>query len=124
MKILIIEPNKNPITQEIDDQLETMQSLVGGVIQAIYPFEEPIALICNDEGKLLGLPFNRALYDQETGTLYDIICGTMFLCGAPLEEECFCSLTEEQLARYTKMFYYPEVLVQTQNGFVALKMEV
>jgi len=37
-----------------------------------------VALICNDEGKLQGLPLNRGLRD-ERGELYDIIC-------LPLEE--------------------------------------
>ena len=61
MTILTIAPNKKPVVQEIDGRLETMQSLVGGIIQAVYPFEEPVAVICNDEGKLLGLPPNRVL---------------------------------------------------------------
>lgn len=38
-----------------------MQEIVGGTIQVLYPFAEPVALVCNDEGKLLGLPLNRAL---------------------------------------------------------------
>lgn len=58
--------------KDIDGSLKSMQEAVGGTIQALYPFEEPVALICNDEGKLLGLPLNRALRDEE-GRIYDII---------------------------------------------------
>ena len=56
MKILLVEPGKKPVLSEIDGSLKSMQEVVGGTIQAIFPFEEPVALICNDEGKLLGLP--------------------------------------------------------------------
>lgn len=45
MQVVIVEPKKKPIVQSIDDGLEAMQKIVGGTIQAIYPFEEPIALI-------------------------------------------------------------------------------
>ncbi|MDR3766771.1 MAG: DUF3846 domain-containing protein [Butyricicoccus sp.] len=65
MKILVVEPNKAPYGTDIPPTLENMQVLVGGLIQAVYPFEEPIALVCNDEGKLLGLPLNRVLYMPE-----------------------------------------------------------
>lgn len=85
MKVLVIKPENKPQVQEIDGTLESMQSLVGGTIQAIYPFEDQVALICNDEGKLLQLPMNRALRDGEIGKTFDILCGTVFLCGAPAE---------------------------------------
>ena len=65
MKILVIEPMKEPYVKEIDGKLETMQSIVGGLIQAIYPFDHPeTALICNEEGKLTKLRLNRALFDK------------------------------------------------------------
>lgn len=47
MQVVIVEPKKKPMVQNIDDRLEAMQEIVGGTIQAIYPFAEPIALICN-----------------------------------------------------------------------------
>ncbi len=36
--------------------------------------------IVQGEGKLLGLPMNRALTD-ESGVPYDIVCGTFFVVG-------------------------------------------
>ena len=71
MRILLVEPGKTPILKEIDGSLKSMQEIVGGTIQALYPFEEPVALICNDDGKLLGLPLNRGLRDEE-GRIYMI----------------------------------------------------
>ena len=58
MQVVIVEPKKKPFVQNIDDTLTSMQQIVGGTIQAVYPFEKPVALICNDEGKLLNLPLN------------------------------------------------------------------
>ena len=64
MKVLLIEPGRVPRPTDVGDNLESMQKAVGGLIQAVYPFEEPVALICNEDGKLLGLPLNRSLQDE------------------------------------------------------------
>ena len=101
MKILVVEPMKTPTVQEIDGSLRSMQELVGGTIQAVYPFDDPVALVCNDEGKLLGLPWNRALTDDH-GVPYDIVCGTFFVAG--LKEDDFASLTERQIEKYRKKY--------------------
>ncbi len=102
MKILVVEPMKRPYVQEIDGSLESMQKLVGGTIQAVYPFpEDTVALICNDEGKLLNLPYNRFLYDEQKQP-YDVICGTFFVVG--LGEENFKSLTIQQIRTYSDMY--------------------
>lgn len=97
MRVLIVEPLKPPYEREIDSGLESMQKIVDGYIQSIYPFEdEEIALICNEEGKLMGLPFNRTLRD-ESGTIYDVVAGIFFLCRAPIDSDRFASLTAEQI---------------------------
>ena len=57
--------------------------------------------VCNDEGKLLGLPMNRALTD-ESGVPYDIVCGTFFVVG--IGDEDFTSLTEQQIEKYRKKY--------------------
>ena len=109
MKILVIEPLKLPYVKEINGNLESMQQIVDGTIQAIYPFDNPeIALICNDDGKLIGLPLNRALYDKD-GKLFDIIAGTFFVCSAPADSENFESLTDEQIKEYTERFKNIEI---------------
>ena len=104
MKILLIEPNKQPTVKTIKHTLEAMQSEVGGYIQAIYPYEDEVALVCNEEGKICGLPLNRFLFDEE-GNLIDIIAGTFFICGAPINSENFTSLTDKQIKKYTEIFY-------------------
>ena len=102
MTVLIVEPGKTPRTAEIDGSLESMQAVVGGYIQAVYPFDDEIALICNEEGKIMHLPFNRPLYLPETGVVYDIVAGTFFMCAAPSEDSSFGSLNEEQIGRCTR----------------------
>ena len=122
MKILKIDPGKKPEIMDIENSLESMQSLVGGMIQAVYPFEEPVAMICNDDGKLMDLEYNRTLRDPESGIIYDIICGTMFLCGAPINSDKFTDLTEQQLAYYSNYYKEPEVFLRTNLGIVVLKV--
>ena len=57
--------------------------------------------VCHGEGKLLGLPMNRALTD-ESGVPYDIVCGTFFVVG--IGDENFTSLTEQQIEKYRKKY--------------------
>ena len=85
MTILVVKPGMEPAVQEISGDLRSMQEIVGGTIEALYPWEDPVALVCNDEGKLLGLPLNRALVDEDSGQIWDVVAGTFFLCGIPSE---------------------------------------
>ena len=120
MKIIVIKPFQNPYVATIKGDLESMQKIVGGYIEAVYPFDDPeIALICNEEAKLEGLPPNRALRDED-GNVYDIVCGTFFLCAAPPDSESFESLTEEQIDRYTRLFQRPEIFLRVNGEIVAL----
>ena len=118
----MLEPGKEAYVTKIGTSLEAMQAIVGGYIQAVYPWEDPAAIVCNEEGKLLGLPLNRALYMEENGErmIYDILAGTAFICG--LGEDDFCSLTSEQQDRYLKTFRNPEAFIQTSRGIVSLML--
>lgn len=64
IKIVILEPEKAARITEIEDTLEQMQSVVGGNIEPAYFFDEPVAMIVNEEGKIQGLPLNRAVYSE------------------------------------------------------------
>lgn len=103
MRILVVEPEKQPYVKEISEGLEAMQTVVGGWIQATYPWCDNVALICNEEGKLIGLPLNRIIQDDE-GRLVDIIAGTFFICYAPAYSENFQSLPENLIEKYLKKF--------------------
>lgn len=120
MKILLVEPGKKPVLSESDGTLQSMQNIVGGTIQAIYPFEEPVALICNDEGKLLGLSLNRALRDA-AGQIYDIVAGTFFLCGAPQGSDSFESLTEEECRILQQRFHISELFMHFGETIICFR---
>ena len=100
MKILMVEPGKAPKEKNISGTLDSMQEAVGGTIQAIYPFDEPVALICNDDGKLMNLPMCRSIHE-----IGDIIFGSFFVCAAPPGHRNFTSLSKER-------FRFPETFLR------------
>ena len=115
MDILIVEPEKTPRMAAISGDLESLQKVVGGHIQAIYPYNDPVALVCNEEGKLIGLPLNRKIED------HDIIAGTFMICG--LGEEDFCSLSPDLAEKYKKKFADPEMFMRMGNKIVAIPVK-
>ena len=123
MRVLIVKPGEKPLIAEIESSLEAMQQAVGGYIQAIYPFKDPVALICHEEGKFLGLPLNRGLFHPDTGALYDIVAGTFFLCAAPPDSDGFEGLTEVQLAIYKKRFQSPELFIKLNGHLFCLPVK-
>ena len=120
MTILEVMPGRKPERKVIPHTLEAMQAVVGGYIQAIYPYDDMVAIVCNEEGKLLGMEPNRAVRNEE-GDIVDIISGTFFICG--LSTEDFCSLKEEQIEKYSKIFEQPELFLWNGNRLVVLKMD-
>ena len=108
--VLVVEPGEVPYVKEIDSGLESLQSEVDGWIEAIYPFEDPVAVICNEEGKLNGLPLNRAIISEETSDVIDIIAGKFLVVG--LTDDNFGSLTDEQIKTFSQKFRYPESFMQ------------
>ncbi|MEY8232211.1 DUF3846 domain-containing protein [Oscillospiraceae bacterium 50-16] len=122
MRVLVVEPEHKPEVRDIDDSLKAMQKIVGGLIQPIY-LDDSVALICNDEGKLMNLTANRGLRDKN-GQIYDIVFGTFFLCGAHADSDSFASLTSEQIERYQKQFYTPEMFWGMDGHIICLPLEV
>ena len=101
--VLVVEPGKKPYLQILDGSLESMQKVVNGDIEAIYPFEDEVAIVLNGEGKFTGERANRAFYDED-GNVVDIIAGTFFVCYAPADSESFMSLPEEFIHKYADIF--------------------
>ena len=65
IKVVLVEPGKLARPAEIPAILEGMQAVVKGSIEAFYPFEEEVCIVCNEEGKITGMPLNRAVYSEE-----------------------------------------------------------
>ena len=120
MKVLVVEPMKKPYAKEIDSGLASLQHEVGGYIQAIYPWEEPRALVCDEESKLKGAELNRALRD-EAGHIYDIVAGTFLIVG--LSEDDFTSLTDKQIQQFSEKFAAPEMFLRINHTIVVMPVE-
>ena len=108
LTVLEIAPGHYPKQVEIDPDLKALQQAVGGNIGASYPFSDPVAIVYNDEGKLMGLPLNRALRDG-SGEAYDVVAGTFLVVG--LGEEDFASLSPELAQKYEEEFHQPEAFL-------------
>ena len=120
MNVLMVEPGKAPYETQIGDGLQGMQGAVGGYIEAVYLYEEPVALICNEDGKLKGLPFNRALRD-ENGSIFDIVVGNFFLVGIG-DEDDFTDLPHELAEQFAERFRQPELFAQVDGRIIAVPM--
>lgn len=93
--------------------------MVGGDIEAAYPYDDPVALVMNGEGKLNGLPLNRALRTDD-GDLYDIVAGDFLVVG--LTEEDFGSLSPELMEKYEKQFHQPEAFIRMGRSIMAIPL--
>lgn len=121
MRVLMVEMGKSPYATVLKDGLKSMQKAVGGYIEGCYPFEDPVALVCNENGKVDGLPLNRAIYD-ESGQMVEAIAGNFFVAG--LGEEDFTDLSDEYMKKYSEMFKYPEEFVFLNGKLTAIPMPV
>ena len=114
MNVLIVEPGKHPRLADIDESLESLQKTVGGYIEAIYPFEDEIAIICDEESKLKSdTEWNRML--PET---HDVIKGTFIIAG--LGDEDFTDITPELAEKYKQRFWNIELFIPTPNGLMPI----
>ena len=98
IKGLLVEPYKLPREVNIENTLEEKQRLVGGNIECTYLLnDDEIVLICNEEGKMLGMDLNRDIG-------HDIIAGPFLILGDNPVSGDFESLTEKQINKYKKVF--------------------
>lgn len=117
IKVLKVEPDKAPELIEMKNELEAMQAIVGGNIE-VLPIDEGVAIVCNEEGKINGLPLNRPIYYN--GEMVDIIAGTFFIAGDDISIGEFVSLTDEQIAKYSKQFFSPVTFMKLGKEIIAI----
>lgn len=117
IRVVLVEPGKQARIADIEASLEGYYRAIGAdTIQAVYPYEEEVCIICDDEGKLTGRPLNRALRDEDTKEIYDIIAGTFFVCSC--KEPRYTSLSTDQQRRYLNLYKWPETFFNI-NGKIA-----
>ena len=115
MKVLILEPGEVAREADIEHTLEAMQAVVGGIITATYPYDDPVAVVANDEGLLIGMALNRKLDN------YTVIAGPFFICG--LSEDSFADLPDNLMEKYKRDLYYPQYFFRdydSPSGVVAI----
>lgn len=116
---MLCEPGKLAKATTIEASLESYQKTVGGYIEAYYPFEEPVCIVCQRGGQDHRPDLNRAVYaDPNRGEMLDIIAGTFFVCDCSGEN--FGGLSPDQLRRYTELFKYPERFFRAGNDIKAV----
>lgn len=113
IKALMIKPNERPCAVELSNDLDSLQIAVSigapeqGLIEFVY-LEDNVSILCNEEGKLIGLEANRRLGE-------DILCGVFYVVAENDEGELI-SLTQSQQDRYSKMFWDPDLIYKDEVG--------
>ena len=95
MKALLKMPGHKTTQVRIPNDLHLLQELVGGYIEALTVETERgvIAILCNEDGKILGLEPNFQLYD-------DTVVGTVVVVGIDGDDFTDCPLTPEEFGRF------------------------
>ena len=119
MRVVYVEPGRPAYEAEIAHDIHAEQKAVGGLIECVYTENDDIAIVCNDESKLLGMDGNRRLNNGRT-----VIAGPFFVCG--LTEDDFRGLTESEAQTYLERFAQPEDIsqdeVESDMGFTFISM--
>ena len=105
IRVLVVEPMKEPKVEYIENTLDDMQRVVGGLIEEI-DLNDNTVLVCNEEGKLMNLQANRRVGR-------DVIAGTFFIAGDDGSED-LVSLTDEQVNEYKERFHELEEIEQQE----------
>lgn len=121
IQVVLCEPGKKARVTTVKNDLTSLQKMVGGFIECVYPYEDPVGIVCDEEGKNNGKELNRALRDAD-GKIYDILAGPFLVVG--LGNEDFDSLPKDLCEKYSKMFEYPEMFFRVGNEIEAVKLEV
>ena len=107
VKAIKVEPNKRPYVIDLNTDLDSLQKAVSigapdqGLIEFVY-LGDNVSVLCNEEGKLIGLEPNRRLGD-------DILCGVFYVV-AENEDGELKSLTPAQQEHYSQMFEEPDII--------------
>ncbi len=113
IRVLYVQPGKYPEERTIPNTLRALQELVGGDIECCRPWRDSVCVICNDSGKIDGLPPNR-LYGHT-----DFLAGSFVVCGNGGED--FISLTDRQAFLYERLYHNPVVFLPTPHGLLPMK---
>ena len=122
MRVVVCPPQAEAYITEIPNEYNYIRKIVDGPIECVYPFKDRgngygIGLVCNEEGKLRGMPLSREIR-YEGSNYRDIIAGTFLVVG--LTRENFGSLSPAQAEKYRKIFQDPEIFIRTDQTIIAI----
>ena len=119
IKALRVAPFVAPEVCILDNQLRALQEAVSigadyiGLIEVVNLEDDVrVCIICNEEGKLIGLPLNRWIGQ-------DIIAGVFYVVGQDKNRN-FISLSEEKIRYYKKRFEKAEYFIPDENGTIVV----
>lgn len=121
LQVLLVEPGKEPKKITIGGDLEDLQEVIGGHIELAYYYNDPVVILCDEEGKLKGLPLNRAIRGVDGG-IKDIMAGNFLICGDG--EEDIESLSDDLMEKYKAIFEKPEEFFELGGNIIVCPMEV
>jgi hypothetical protein len=107
----MVEPHKPPCMVKLNNDLNSLQKAVSigadeqGLIELVH-LEDNVYILCNEEGKLIGLEPNRILGR-------DILCGVFYVCG---QDRCgnLTSLKDDKLEFY-KDYFAKRVIISPED---------
>lgn len=108
IKVLKVEPGKAPEVATLKNELYEWQRAVSvgapyvGLIE-IIELNDEVCILCNEEGKLLGLPPNRRFRN-------DILVGTFYFTGQNYEEGELTSLPDHLIEYLSKQYAVPDII--------------
>ena len=123
IRVVLVEPGKEARLADVDPTLAGLYSAIKtDLIEAVYPFEEEVCIVCDEEGKIKGRDLNRALRMDGDSEIYDIVAGTFIVCGCGGEN--FGSLTEEQQKKYLALYRWPERFFRVDGEIQAVPIKL
>lgn len=90
MKAIRKKPGAQPEIIEVDNTLKALQTEVGGYIETVTIASDAV-VICNEEGRILGLPDNCRVCGVD-------FVGTILVVGRNKDE--FCDVPETDFLMY------------------------
>ena len=121
IRVVLCDPGKKARVTTVKNDLKALQNMVDGPIECVYPYADPVGIICNEEGKLERLEPNRSLRDDQ-GKIYDVLVGRFMVVGLGYED--FDSLSDELCEKYVKLFEHPELFYREGNEIKSIKVEM
>ena len=117
--VLKVAPMCAPEVVTIKNDLRSLQEAVSidapyvGLIE-IVNIDTKACILCNEEGKILGLAPNRRLG-------YDILCGVFYVVGQDGRGN-LTSLSPAAMERYQKIFATPEIISREEADATMMAM--